>query len=85
MYIEIQNGELRSLPQEIIQLFPTAIDLYGKGKGEVLRSAFRESDGGDKEHNCSEMCQPELCPAFILTISRCQVPLCCISKPANPQ
>jgi len=57
MYTEIQNGKFHSLPQEIIQLSPTANDLYGYGKGEVLPAAFRESDTCDKEHSCSEMCQ----------------------------
>jgi hypothetical protein len=82
MYIEIQNGKLRSMPQEIIKLSPTANDLYGYGKGEVLPAAFCESDSRDKEHSCSEMCQSEQRPAFVLTISRCQVPLCCMRKPA---
>jgi hypothetical protein len=82
MHTEIRNGKLRSPPQEIIQLSPTANDLYGYGKGEVLPAAFRESDSRDKEHSCSEMCQPELCSACDLTISRCRLPPCCICKPA---
>jgi len=81
MYIEIQNGKLRSLPQEIIKLCPTTNDLYGCSKGKVPPAAFCESDSGDTEHSCSEMCQPELCPAFVRTISRSQVPLCCDRKP----